>query len=105
MQFGRAENMEPLEPGNLNRAANEAIQEVYHQDQLARAGRFHGTHIMPGGPDMARLAVLAEEFGEVSHEVTEGMMDSAYPNAELRKELVQVAAVTIAWIAALDEGR
>lgn len=67
-----------------------------------------------------KLAVLAEEFGEVSREVVEhGITVDKYaadPNlkvmpphreshfrAQLRKELIQVAAVCVAWAEALDE--
>lgn len=45
------------------------------------------------------LAILAEEFGEVAHDV----MNQHWPNLE--KELIQVAAVTIAWLEAIDKRR
>jgi len=51
------------------------------------------------------LAVLTEEVGEVAKEILEGsryntgyMIDTEH----LREELVQCAAVTIAWIEAID---
>lgn len=47
------------------------------------------------------LAVLAEEFGEVANAIIEH--DKG--DAELRAELVQVAAVALAWVDALDQGR
>jgi hypothetical protein len=53
-----------------------------------------------------RLAVLAEEFGEVAKEVC-NLMAGADPRVKalLREELVQVAAVCVAWIEGLDAGR
>src|SRR5215472_1764308 len=44
------------------------------------------------------LPILGEEFGEVAHCLT---YDADI--AELRKELVQVAAMAIAWIEAIDD--
>jgi hypothetical protein len=49
---------------------------------------------MPGG-DTLKLAVLAEEFGEVARAVLED------DPINLTEELVQVAAVAVAWLEAL----
>lgn len=46
------------------------------------------------------LPILIEEAGEVAHCLT---YDADI--TELRKELVQVAAMAIAWIEAIDDGR
>jgi NTP pyrophosphatase (non-canonical NTP hydrolase) len=46
------------------------------------------------------LAILTEELGEVAHELT---YDQSGNPRDLRKELVQVAAMACAWIAAIDE--
>jgi hypothetical protein len=54
-----------------------------------------------GGGDMTRVAVLAEEFGEVAN----AALETAYgadTDAHLRKELIEVAAVCVAWIEAID---
>lgn len=48
------------------------------------------------------LAILGEEFGEVAKEVFEEDHLLRSRRSELREELVQVAAVAIAWIEALD---
>lgn len=48
------------------------------------------------GPDTARLACLAEEFGEVSKEVCEGELFGNDTDAALYKELIQTAAVAVA---------
>ena len=46
-----------------------------------------------------KLTVLAEEFGEVAHEVNEGIGEGREVNIDkLRKELVQTAAVASAWV-------
>lgn len=50
-----------------------------------------------GGADpLKKLAILAEEFGEVANAILE------QDKANLREELVQVAAVCVAW---LESGR
>lgn len=96
----------PFDDMVLAVASDHINDEVYRQDQLARAGKFGGTHVMPGGTDLERLAVLAEEFGEVSIEVCKGIeVDGQIRRPGLRDELIQTAAVCLAWIAAIDEGR
>ena len=61
---------------------------------------------MPGGTDLERLAVLAEEFGEASIEVCKAITPAGQERREgLREELIQVAAVSLAWVAAIDMGR
>lgn len=63
---------------------------------------------MEGG-DGTRFLVLGEEVGEVANAVLEaGYSPNADPNArddQLRAELVQVAAVSLAWIEAIDARR
>jgi len=49
------------------------------------------------------LAILMEELGEVAHELTYDARDHADTREWLRKELVQVAAMACAWIAAIDQ--
>lgn len=101
-----AEHIPPLLGESIGKAQQEAVKEVYRQDKLARTGKFGGTHVMPGGTDLERLAVLAEEFGEASIEVCKAItLDGQERRAGLRDELVQVAAVCLAWVAAIDEDR
>ena len=91
---------------SIDGAADSAVVEVWRQDELARSGRFEGTHVMPGGTDLERLAVLAEEFGEVSIEVCKGIKPGSHERRpRLREELIQTAAVCLAWVAAIDENR
>ena len=93
---------------------NAIADEVRRQDQLKEKGKFnwtcadsvgqvsHFTH-QSALADAAKLAVLAEEFGEVSCLVVEALIDYSRRNRDsLREELVQVAAVCVSWIAALD---
>lgn len=78
------------------------------QERHVAAGRFKHTCGDPRGMTHAdRLAVLAEEVGEVAREVLaqDGRQlarDSLGTPAALRAELVQVAAVAVAWIEALS---
>jgi NTP pyrophosphatase (non-canonical NTP hydrolase) len=53
------------------------------------------------------LAILSEEVGEASEEVLNelfpaALIPSAVGRAALRRELIQVAAVAVAWIECLD---
>lgn len=53
----------------------------------------------------AKLAILLEEVGEVAHELTEAMNATGFMEEadidKLRTELVQVAAVAVAWVESL----
>lgn len=66
--------------------------------EVARAHRKHGERsiLNPAMPDAVRLPVLVEEVGEVA----KAMLEDADP-ADLRAELVQVAAVALTWLEAL----
>lgn len=67
--------------------------------ELERAHSLHGSSCM-ANPDLGldfRLGVLGEEFGEVCKELIEKNSP-----AHLRAELVQLAAMSIAWIEVLD---
>jgi hypothetical protein len=85
------------------------------QEALKTSGKFAWTlaeRSRKGGHailDSEKLAVLAEEFGEVAKEVVDGTIadDSGYPTSQarqdrLRAELIQVAACCVAWIEAID---
>ena len=97
----------PLTQEAIQDALQDVYQEVETQDAYAREDRFNGTHVMPGGTDLERLAVLAEEAGEVAIEVCKGIHGDGYTRREalLYKELIQTAAVATAWAAAILEGR
>jgi hypothetical protein len=50
--------------------------------------------------DKEWLPILVEEVGEVAHELT---YDANFDCLKLRVELVQVAAMAVAWIVAIDD--
>jgi hypothetical protein len=105
---------------NLNLLA--AISdERLRQDKLKKEGKFPFTcaekrerihTLMTNGGftsvplsviSAAKLAILSEEFGEVSRHVAESLIDnSRYQPRELMKELIQVAAVALAWCEAIE---
>ena|SRR3990167_8671199 len=97
----RVENVSALSYAAVEQVAAAVKREIWRQDSLARAGKFGGTHILPSGPDHARLAVVMEEVGEVAREINETLMGRENPGA-LSKELIQVAACCVAWAAALE---
>lgn len=96
------------------------------QEILRIQGKFVDTCASRTMTDPEKLAVLAEEFGEASREVTEAIIfrakirlwekepegDDNYGKVmitkivesrqRLRKELIEVAAVAVAWCEALD---
>jgi hypothetical protein len=89
----------------------EVIRERFRQEDLKVEGKFRWTcadvrdpnGVVICNPD--RLTVLAEEFGEVSHVVCDEMTHGSLPDDEdkLRTELIQVAAVAVAWVEAIDK--
>ena len=96
-----------LEDDNVRLTLDAVFAEIKRQDALARRGKFGGTHILPSGPNHARLAVLMEEVGEVAHELNEALsserLDGSYPSKDnLVTELIQVAACAVAWASALE---
>jgi NTP pyrophosphatase (non-canonical NTP hydrolase) len=70
-------------------------EERHRQEFLKSRGRF--THTCADSmPASMKLAVLAEEFGEVARAVCER------DYANLREELVQTAAVCTAWLESME---
>lgn len=73
---------------------------IYDEIQAAReaAHAKHGAQSIEGivPKDSRWLSILVEEVGEVAHELT---YDAT---GDLRKELIQVAAVAAAWVDAID---
>ena len=74
------------------------------QDRLRDAGRFQHTLADAGLTPAEKLACISEEAGEVARCVLaiEGHVHEDLGHADLRKELVQVAALAAAWIEAID---
>jgi len=79
---------------------DEVARERERQEQLRADGKFAATCATTDKYEMTDpecLAVLAEEFGEVARAVCEGMPGNIENTASLRAELIQVAAVAVAW--------
>ena len=63
------------------------------QEHLVFTGKFSRTCAADDSPDAERFAVLGEELGEVS----KAWLEHGARSRELRDELIQVAAVAVAW--------
>lgn len=87
------------------------VDERARQEKLRMEGKFPYTCSTPNGlTDAEKLGVLSEEFGEVAQHVCHWKIPDNYPMNEqqvieykrhLREELIQVAAVCMAWAEAL----
>ncbi len=80
------------------------------QESLALAGRFAHTAASDQATDPQRLAMIAEEVGEVAGVVLARVgaaHDRAFEDttAALRAELVHVAAIAVAWLESLPAPR
>lgn len=98
----------PALTARARRDVSLAVQdEIDRVDRLARDpnGPFHGTHLIPGGPDHDRMYVLGEEVGEVNTALKEIKYGIATREEDLYVELIQTAATAEAWAAAILEGR
>lgn len=72
-----------------------------------RAHAKHGDTSMEAFPvdDMNRLAILVEEVGEVAMEFNDARHDDQGVDVwALRKELIQVAAMAVAWADEIGKG-
>ncbi len=93
---------------NVGTILFEIRAERIRQDELKAAGKFKMTCADPDMTDLRALSVLAEEFGEVSREVNEkeasepGTLKFLEHKRKLREELIQMAAVCLAWVEKLD---
>lgn len=81
----------------------EITLERARQNQLKAEGRFEFTCADPESNDFYALAVLTEELGEVARAAM-GAKGFVMDGGDLRKELIQVAAVAVAWLEMLDTG-
>ena len=66
------------------------------QEELVREGQLRWTAAHADCPDAKRLSALVEEVGEVAR----ALHDEEGAD-RLREELIQVAAVAVAWVEAL----
>ena len=85
----------------LDNALGLVYDEVRRQAQLKAEGRFRYTPADPNVTEMAKLAMLTEEVGEVGRNLMAraGMVaDGDTSTGALVKELTQVAAIAVAWL-------
>jgi len=107
----------------MGEVLSDVRKERFRQDELLEKGKFPWSCDNLEIPDIKKLGVLAEEFGEAAKEACQiqEQYDRSYPDdsAEviavsiqravlrrrklLRTELIQVAAVAVAWCEALDK--
>lgn len=92
-------------------ALDDIHRERQRQEELKEAGRFDFTCADVKDPKTGkrisnghRLAILGEEYGEACRAMNEMEGANDKHGKDLRKELVQVAAVCVAWIEAIDKG-
>ena len=72
--------------------------ELCRQESLCRSGKFDRT-LQDDMPAAEKLAVIAEEFGEVAEVVADSLQRRTEPDHEaLKAELTQVAACCVAWL-------
>jgi len=81
----------------------EVVAERARQERLKAEGRFRFSCADVEMSNGERLAVLGEEFGEVARAFLETQrLANDRHNKDLRAELIQVAAVAVAWVEGLD---
>jgi NTP pyrophosphatase (non-canonical NTP hydrolase) len=80
----------------------EVGNERYRQEQLKMEGRFRFTCSDLEMPEPEKLAVLMEEVGEAARALLEKLrLANDVHGKDLKKELIQVAAVAVAWAESL----
>lgn len=84
-------------PANLE-ALIAVLTERKRQERLKAAGKFSHTCADSELSDDVCCRVLGEEFGEVCRAINDGDLEN------LREELIQVAAVAVAWVERIDRG-
>jgi len=87
----------------MAKVSHEINEERFRQEDLQSQGRFAHTCADPDVDEGYKLGVLVEEIGEVGRALMEkmGKIGDRH-NKDLRKELIQVAAVAQAWAEALS---
>ncbi|OQW34855.1 MAG: hypothetical protein A4E20_01375 [Nitrospira sp. SG-bin2] len=78
-------------------ALAEIVAERNRQERLKASGKFAHSCADNALSHTACLPVLAEEFGEVARAICE------WDTLNLRDELIQTAAVCLAWLEGLEE--
>lgn len=96
-----AKDMDRLQEAIFTDIHNERIR----QERLRAEGRFKYTCADPQMAVGDKALALGEEYGEVCQAVLEekDLSYDKHTTTNVRKELVQVAAVAVAWIEAIDK--
>lgn len=84
----------------------EILKERIRQEELKAKGKFDYSCADSECTDFEKLAILGEEFGEVSKEVNElcnhkrrgESVEIQVKVSRMKKELIQTAAVIVAWL-------
>lgn len=96
----------PTELGARYEIVDGILGERLRQEQLREEGRFTHTCASPEMSHEDCYLVLGEEVGEVARAILEGNRSHAESldkhGKDLRKELIQVAAVCMAWVERID---
>lgn len=88
--------------GHTNSVLSEVSAERERQEKL-KGVKFDHSCADTDWHDTRKLTVLAEEFGEVAHIVCDSIdPDNPINYHKLKEELIQTAAVCVAWIEALE---
>lgn len=90
----------------LEMVLNDVRHERKRQEVLKAEGRFKHTLADDGLSDGQKLCAIAEEVGEVGRDVLAAageVTDGDGSTAALRKELIQVAALAVAWAERLTD--
>lgn len=92
----------PVTSGATAVAMHKVSLERERQESLKKVGKIPFTCADDGVDAGRRLAVLTEEVGEVAREICDGNTTTLETQHKLKTELVQVAAVAVAWVEFLD---
>jgi hypothetical protein len=86
------------------------LDERHRQEELHRSGKFSFTCASPDVPNGAKLMVLTEEVGEVARAamaiydpITAPDLKPEKALRHLQEELIQVAAVAMAWAESIEK--
>ncbi|HMJ88768.1 MAG TPA: hypothetical protein VK530_03070 [Candidatus Acidoferrum sp.] len=88
-------------PAPIANVLVDVVVERARQQQLFDAGKLPFRVCDRATTNSTRLAVAAEEFGEIAHAINEGTV-TVQERAHLREEVIQLAAVCVAWAEALN---
>jgi len=98
-----------LESGTTGSVLNDVFSERERQEELKRQGKFKYSCADFELDNGQCYMILGEEFGEVGHALNE-MIGKVYSGREIdfamlpvREELIQVAAVAVAWVERIDK--